>query len=92
MKTILSIIAVVALGAGSVFANCGKKVETTGKLKSFDAETKTLVVVAKGKESTITLTPTTEIKKGKKEIEITELVGKKVKVVSEHDKADSVTG
>lgn len=92
MKTILSIVAVIALGAGSIFANCGIKVETAGKLKSFDAETKTLVIVDKGKESTITLTPTTEIKKGKKEIKITDLVGKNVKVVSEHNKADSVTG
>lgn len=93
MKTILSIIAVVALGAGSIFAGCGKKTETTGKLKSFDADTKTLVVVSKkGKESKITLTPKTEVKKGKKETKIADLVGKKVKVVSEHKKADSVTG
>lgn len=92
MKTILSIVAVVALGAGSIFAGCGKKTETTGTLKSFDADSKTLVIDAKGKESKIALTPKTEVKKGKKKIEIADLVGKKVKVVSEHKKADSVTG
>ncbi len=92
MKTILSILAVVALGAGSIFAGCGKKVETTGTLKSFDKDTKTLVIEADGKESKIALTPKTEVKKGKKSTDIAKLVGKKVKVVSEHKKADSVTG
>ena len=93
MKTILSIVAVVALGAGSIFAGCGKKTETTGTLKSFDADSKTLVIEAKGgKSSKITMTPKTAVKKGKKEIKIADLVGKKVKVVSEHKKADSVTG
>ncbi len=62
MKTILSIVAVVALGAGSIFAGCGKKTDTTGTLKSFDADTKTLVVVSKkGKESKITMTPKTAV-------------------------------
>ena len=49
-------------------------------------------VAKAGKESQITLTTKTEVKKGKKKIDIAELVGKKVKVVSEHKKADSVTG
>ena len=92
MKTILSIIAVVGIAAGSAFAGCGKKVETTGTLKAFDADTKTLVIDAKGKESKIALTTKTEVKKGKKKADIADLVGKKVKVVSEHKKADSVTG
>ena len=91
MKTILSIVAVVALGAGSIFAGCGKTTETTGTLKSFDKDTKTLIVDVKGKESKIALTAKTEIKKGKKKTKIADLIGKKVKVVIGHKKAVSVT-
>jgi len=91
MKTILSIVAVIALGAGSIFAGCGKTTETTGTLKSFDKDTKTLIVDVKGKESKITLTTKTEIKEGKKKSKIDDLVGKKVKVIVGHKKAISVT-
>ena len=92
MKTILSIIAIVAISASSVYAGCGKKNEITGTLKSYDKDTKLLVVEVDGKKSKITLTPKTEVKKGKDKADIADLVGKKVKVISEHKKADSVTG
>jgi len=92
MKTILSIIAVVALGAGSIFAGCGKTTETKGTLKSFDKDSKTLVITVKGKDSNIALTTKTEIKKGKKKTEIADLIGKKVTVVVGHKKAVSVKG
>ena len=92
MKTILSIVAVVALGAGSIFAGCGKTTETKGTLKSFDKDTKTLVIDVKGKESKIAVTTKTEYKKGKKKSEVADLVGKKVTVIVGHKKAVSVNG
>ena len=92
MKTILSIVAVVALGAGSIFAGCGKTTETKGTLKSFDKDTKTLVITVKGKDSKIAVTTKTEYKKGKKNSEVADLVGKKVTVVVGHKKAVSVNG
>ena len=86
MKKFLPLIAIVALCSGSAFANCGKKVTSEGTLKSYNAETKTAVVAGKdGKEVTITLTPSTTGADG-----IASLVGKSVKVVAEHNKADSV--
>lgn len=92
MKKFLALLAVVGLTVGSAYAGCGKKVTDEGKLTSFDAETKSLVVeLADGKSATITATPTTEAKgKDGKKVELADLVGKKVKVVSEHKKADSV--
>ena len=86
MKKFLALIAIVALCSGSAFAGCGKKVTSEGTLKSFDAESKTLVVEAKdGKATTVTLTPSTTGADT-----IATLVGKSVKVVAEHGKADSV--
>lgn len=86
MKKFLALIAIVSLSVGSAVAGCGKKVTNEGTLKSFDAATKTLTVEGKdGKAATITLTPaTTGADKA------ADLVGKTVKVVSEHGKADSV--
>lgn len=86
MKKFLTLIAIVSLSAGSAFAACGKKVTSEGTLKSYDAEKKQLVVESKdGKATTVTLTPdTTGADK------VAALVGKSVKVVSEHGKADSV--
>ena len=86
MKKFLSLIAIVALCSGSAFAACGKKVTTEGTLKSFDPEKKALVIESKdGKSTTVTLTPgTTGADK------VADLVGKSVKVVAEHNKADSV--
>ena len=87
MKKFLVLTSMVILSMSSAFAACGKKVTSEGTLKSFDPATKALVVEAKdGKATTtITLTPTTagaDAGAG--------LVGKSVKVVSEHGKADSV--
>jgi hypothetical protein len=85
MKKLLTLIATVALSIGANAA-CGKKVTNEGTLKSYDAEKKTVVVVdAAGKSATITLTPSTT---GADKVK--DLVGKAVKVVSEHGKADSV--
>ena len=86
MKKLLALTALLALSLGSADAACGKKVTSEGTLKSFDAATKTLTVESKdGKAATITLTPTTT---GADALD--KLVGKAVKVVSEHGKADSV--
>ena len=85
MKKFLALIVLVAL-SGSAFAACGKKVTSEGTLKSYDAEKKTVEVVSKdGKSTTITLTPSTTGTDA-----IAALVGKSVKVVAEHGKADSV--
>ncbi len=85
MKQILAILALTSL-AVSAHAGCGKKVTNEGTLKAYDAEKKTVLVEsADGKSATITLTPsTTGADKA------AGLVGKAVKVVSEHGKADSV--
>ncbi len=86
MKKLLTIITLVAFSAGSAFAACGKKVTDEGKLKSFNAEKKEVTIeVAGGKTVARTMTPDSKVT-GK----IEELVGKAVKVVSEHGKVDSV--
>jgi hypothetical protein len=85
MKKLLGLLAMVAL-TFSAQAACGKKVTDEGTLKSYDAEKKTVVIEkAGGKTSTVTLTPTTTGAD-----KVADLVGKSVKVVSEHGKADSV--
>lgn len=93
MKHLIAIITALSLAAGASYAGCGKKVTDEGKLTSYDAETKALVVeLAGGKTAKVTITPTTEAKgKDGKKADLAALVGKKVKVVSEHSKADSVT-
>jgi hypothetical protein len=91
MKKILAICASTVVLALSASAACGKKVTNTGELKSYDAESKSITVVEGDKEVKVTLTPTT-VAKGKDgaEAKVEDLVGKTVKVVSEHNKADSV--
>jgi hypothetical protein len=90
MKTILSILTVLAL-AGAAYAGCGKKVTDSGTLKSFDADTKSIVVEADGKETKLTITPSTASKaKDGSEAKLEDLVGKTVKVISEHKKVDEV--
>ena len=85
MKKLLALLAMATLTLG-VQAGCGKKVTDEGTLKSYDAEKKTVVVEkADGKSATVTLTPTTTGAD-----KVADLVGKAVKVVSEHGKADSV--
>jgi VCBS repeat-containing protein len=85
MKKILSLLAMAALTFGAQ-AGCGKTTTDEGTLKSFDAEKKQLVITkADGKTATVTLTPsTTGADKA------ADLVGKAVKVVSEHGKAQSI--
>lgn len=85
MKKLLALLTLLTLSIGAQ-AGCGKTVTSEGTLKSFDAEKKQLVVEGKdGKSVTITLTPsTTGADKAK------DLVGKAVKVVSEHNKAQSI--
>ena len=87
MKNTLSILTVLALAAAAN-AGCGKTATIEGKLASFDAEKKVLVVTDKaGKDSSITLTPETKGAAGLKD-----LVGKAVKVeASVHDKVKALS-
>ena len=86
MKKFLALTAILTLSLGSAYAGCGKKVTNEGTLKSYDATTKTAVVEGKdGKAATITITPSTTGADT-----LSTMVGKSVKVVSEHGKADSV--
>jgi len=97
MKKLLTLLTVVGLACGSVYAGCGKKVTNEGDFSSFDADTKAPVVEREdGKEAKLTATPKTKAKakdndKDGDEVKLTDLVGKKVKVISEHKKVDSVT-
>jgi hypothetical protein len=85
MKKLLALLAMASLTLGAQ-AGCGKKVTDEGTLKSYDAEKKSAVIEkADGKTATVTLTPTTTGAD-----KVAGLVGKSVKVVSEHGKADSV--
>ena len=86
MKHTIAIIALLSLALGSSYAGCGKTVTDNGKLKSFDKESKAVVVEVDGKEVTRKLTPSS---KGAEDLQ--KLVGKKVIVVSSHDKVESVT-
>lgn len=90
MKNILSILSVLALAAAAQ-AGCGKTISAEGKVKSFDAEKKVLVVAGKtekDKDIKVTLTPETKGAEHAKD-----LVGKTVKVeASVHgNKAISIT-
>lgn len=86
MKKLLAILTLVAFSAASSFAACGKKVTDEGTLKSYNADKKEITVQTKdGKTVARVLTPDTKVT-GK----IEELIGKSVKVVSEHNKLDSV--
>ncbi len=92
MKTILTIMTVLGLAAGVAFAGCGKKTTDAGSLKKYDADSKSIVVKTEDGQAKVTLTASTAIKdKDGKDAKIEDLVGKSVKVVSEHKKADSVT-
>lgn len=87
MKNTLSILTVLALAAAA-HAGCGTIATTEGKLASFDAEKKVLVVTDKsGKDTSITLTPET---KGADSVK--DLVGKAVKVeASVHAKTKALS-
>lgn len=85
MKLIITTLAAVALAAGSAVAGCGKVDTTKGKLKSFDAESKKVVVDVNGTEKSLTLTPSS---KGADKAD--KLVGKEVTVKSEHGKITEI--
>ncbi len=85
MKSILTTIAVLSLAAGSAFAGCGKVDKTEGTLKSFNAESKKVVIEAEGKEVTLTLTPTS-----KGADKLAKLEGKKVSAQSMHGKITEI--
>ena len=94
MMKSLSLIVVLALSVGAASAGCGVKDTHEGTLKSFDEEKNVIVVAVAGEdgeEVEITLTAKTQVTDGEgKETKASNLLGKKVKVVSEHAKADSV--
>lgn len=86
MKKLLAILTLVAFSAGAAVAGCGKTVTNEGKLSSINKETKEIAIQEKdGKTVTLKLTPSST---GATD----ELVGKNVKVVSEHGKVQTVTG
>ncbi len=86
MKHILTIITVLGLALGSSFAGCGITSTTTGKLKSYDKEAKTIVIVAGGKEVKTTVKASTT-----GAADLAGLVGKNVTaVISKHGYAESV--
>ncbi len=90
MKTILTILTVLGL-ATAAYAGCGKKVTDEGSLESFDKDAKTVTV--KGAKKPFEISSSTEIKdKDGNAAKIEDLVGKAVKIVSEHNKAESITG
>ena len=88
----LSLVVVLALCAGAAYAGCGVKDTHEGTLKSFDADKNVIVVaVADDEEVKLTLTDDTQVADAEgNEAEVAKLVGKAVKIVSEHAKVDSI--
>ncbi len=85
MKSILTTLAVLGLAA-SAFAGCGVTTTTKGKLKSYDKDSKTIVIEAEGKEVKTAVKASTKGADG-----IEKLVGKDVTaVISKHGYAESV--
>jgi len=90
MKKILGIITALLFAGGVAFAGCGKKVTNEGEF-TYNEDKK--VIKVEGAKKPIKLQPKTVIKDAEgNEVAISDLEGSKVKVVSEHNKADSVTG
>jgi len=81
MKSILTTLAVIGLSA-SAFAGCDKTETTSGKLKSVDPDSKSIVIESDGKEVKLTLTAAVK--------DADKLVGKKVTAVSSHKKVESL--
>jgi hypothetical protein len=92
MKSLFAIACVLALGAGIASAGCGVKDTHDGTLKSADVAKNTVVVVGEdGKEIQLTLTDKTRVTDGDgKDVDVSALVGKQVRVVSEHAKVESI--
>lgn len=92
MKKILTIITALTLAAGAAYAGCGKKQTDAGELKNYDADSKAITVVVDDKKVKLTVTPSTKATgKDGSDAKIEDLVGKNVKVVSEHKKVDSIS-
>ncbi|MDQ3622279.1 MAG: hypothetical protein M3463_07300 [Verrucomicrobiota bacterium] len=93
MKKLLSILTIVAFTASAGYAACGKKVTDEGKLTSINSEKKEVTIeTADGKKVNRVLTPTSKTTaKDGTEAKADALVGKNVKVVSEHNKIESVS-
>ncbi len=89
---LLTLTVMLALCAGVVVAGCGHKDTHKGTLTSVDADNNQVVVADEdGKEVKLTLTANTQVMDAEgNEAKVSELVGKKVKVVSEHAKVDSI--
>jgi hypothetical protein len=87
----LALLAVLALGAGIASAGCGAKDTHEGTLNAVNADSKTIVVVVDGEEVKLNLTDETRVMDAEgNETKAASLVGKKIKVVSEHAKIDSI--
>ena len=92
MRLVVTTLVALVLVAGLAIGGCGVKNTNEGNLKSFDSSTKTIVVAGGGADAKLTVTPKTEVKDASgNTAELSSLVGKKVKVISEHKKVDSVT-
>ena len=93
MKKLFAILASIAI-AGSVYAGCGKKITSVGKLEAFDVKKKTLTLekgTAKDKKG-LKLTSKTKITGSDgKAAKIDSLKGKSITVISEHGKVNSVS-
>ena len=91
MKKILALIASLAL-TGAVYAGCGKKITSVGKLNAIDAKKKTLAITPAAKDKKgLRLTPKTKITGANgKAVKIENLKGQQITVISEHGKVDSV--
>ena len=91
MKKLIALSIASIIAAGSANAMCGKKVTDSGTLKSYNKESKSIVVQLAGSTAEITLTPGTETQDAAGKVaKLEDLVGKSVTVISEHKKADSV--
>lgn len=93
MKKLLSILTIVAFTAGASYAGCGKTETDAGTLQSINSDTKEVTIkTADGKTVNRTLTPSTKATaKDGKDAKADSLVGKSVKVVSEHGKVQSIS-
>ncbi len=92
MKVLVSLILVVAVVTGPVWAGCGKKVNDQGTLTALDSGNKTFVVTDEaGKKTTFKMTPGTKVQdQNGKAAQLADLVNKMVAVTSEHSQADLV--
>ena len=90
---LVSLLVVLVLCAGVAVAGCGHKETVEGTLQSVDEEANTVVVVGDdGKKVELGITAETKVTDAEgNEAELSKLIGKGVKVVSEHAKVDSIT-